>query len=230
MNVFVEALTTETTCNKVLRKRFLKPDTIGIIPTGEYTGNNKYSKKAMMWLLHMEQTDEVRIMHTRNGREYRLPQLPHLSVDCYCPETNTVYEFFGCFFHGHTCQKFRDVRTMSGDTLAERYERTMYRLKQITRAEYQVEFLWECEFNESGLVKQKPELVIHPIVQQSQLYTHHALYGGRTEATRLHYKARENETIQYVDVISLYPYICKYFNFPVGHPVIHVVDACRDKD
>jgi len=45
---------------------------------------------------------------------------------------------------------------------------------------------------------------------------------------RLHYKARENETIQYGDVMSLYPYIYKYFKFPVGHPVIHVGDACED--
>ena len=45
---------------------------------------------------------------------------------------------------------------------------------------------------------------------------------------RLHYKVHENETIQYVDVMSLYPYICKYFKFPVGHPRIHVGDACKD--
>jgi len=47
---------------------------------------------------------------------------------------------------------------------------------------------------------------------------------------RLYYKAWENETLQYVDVMRLYPYICKYFKFPVGHPVIHVGDACRDKE
>jgi len=45
---------------------------------------------------------------------------------------------------------------------------------------------------------------------------------------RLHYKARENETIKYVVVMSLYLYICKYFMFPVGHPIIRVGDACKD--
>jgi len=44
-----------------------------------------------MWLLHMEQTDCVVIKDTRNGREYRLPELPHFSVDGYCADTNTVY-------------------------------------------------------------------------------------------------------------------------------------------
>ena len=172
----------------------------------------------------MEETDGVQIKHCRNGQVYRLPELPRFSVDSYCPETNTVYELFGCFWHGHTCQPFRDVATLSGDTLAERYERTMSRLEQITRAGYQVKVQWECEFEE------KPEMLTHPLVRQTPLYTRDALYGGRMEAMRLHYKVRENETIQYVDVMSLYPYICKYFKFPIGHPIFHVGDACKDAE
>jgi len=38
--------------------------------------------------------------------------------------------------------------------------------------------------------------------------------------------ARE-EAVQYVDVMSLYQYVCKYNKFPVGHPVIQVGDACQ---
>jgi len=104
IDVFEESITIASACNKVLRKRFLKPDTIGLIPTGGYTCNNRYNKKALMWLLHMEDTDGVQIMHCRNGRKYRLPELPNFSVDGYCPETNKIYDFFGCFWHGHTCQ------------------------------------------------------------------------------------------------------------------------------
>jgi G:T-mismatch repair DNA endonuclease (very short patch repair protein) len=107
-----------------------------------------------------------------------------------------AYEFFGCYYHGHGCLPFRDVLTPRDDTLAERYERTMWRLKQITRAGYQVKIQWECEFDDEGIVNRKPELLAHPIVQQIPLCTRDALYGGRTDAIRLHYKARENvETI-----------------------------------
>jgi len=130
-------------------------------------------------------------MHARNGREYRQPELPNYSVDGYCPETKIIYEFLGCFYSGHTCQPFRDVKTIGGVTLAERYERTMARIQQITQAGYQVKIQWECEFDESGIVNQKPELLAHPIVEQSPLHTDDALYGGRTEAMRLHYKARK---------------------------------------
>ena len=80
--------------------------------------------------------------------------------------------------------------------------------------EYQFNVQWECEFDDA----EKPELLTNPIVRQSPLCKRDALYGGRTGAMRLHYKLRENETVQYVDIMSLYPYICKYFKFPVGHP------------
>ena len=65
-------------------------------------------------------------------------------------------------------------------------------------------------------------------MQQSPLRNHDSLYDGRNGAMRLHYKAPENETIQYADVMSLYQYICKYFKFPVRHPIIHVGNACKD--
>ena len=43
-------------------------------------------------------------------------------------------------------------------------------------------------------------------------------------------KARQNDTIIYVNVMSLYPYICEYFNFLFGHRIIHVGDACKNKE
>jgi len=132
IDVFLESITITSACNKLLRKRFLQPDTIGLILPGEYTCNNNFSKKALVWLLHMEETDSVKIMHCRNGREYKSPDLPRFNVDGYCPETGTVYEFFGCAYHGHTCQQLRDVTTLRGYTLAESYEQIMSRLEQIT--------------------------------------------------------------------------------------------------
>ena len=184
VDVFLESLTIASACNKVLRKKFLKPETIGLIPTGGYSLNQKYSRKALMWLVYMERTDGCAIMHGRNGREYRLPELPNYSVDGYCAESRTVYEFLGCFWHGHTCQPFRDISTMNGDTLADRYAQTMARIEQITHAGYQVKVEWECVFDD--VLQQNPDLRTHTIVAQTPLRTRDALYGGRTEAMRLH--------------------------------------------
>ena len=79
-----------------------------------------------------------------------------------------------------------------------------------------------------GILADYSELKLHPIVQHSPLNTRDALYGGRNEAMRLHHAAGDGQAIQYVDVISLYPYVCKYFKFPIGHSVIHVGDAYQD--
>jgi len=64
--------------------------------------------------------------------------MPRFSVDVYCPETRTVYEFFCGYYHVHTCQPFRDVTMLRSVTLTERYVRTIWRLEQITRAGYLV--------------------------------------------------------------------------------------------
>jgi len=157
IGVLVESITIASASKKFLRKRFLKPETICLKPSGGYSGNVTYSKKALMWLVRMDQVDGVKIKHARNGRECRLPELPHCSVDGYCSETRTLYEFRGCFWHCCVkCQTLRDIPTRNGDTIAEIYERTMSRLEQTTRVEYQVKIQWECEFKNASIVKQKP--------------------------------------------------------------------------
>ena len=57
IEVFLEALTIASACNKVLRKKILKPETKGLFPPGGYFANRRYSKKALVWFLHMERTD-----------------------------------------------------------------------------------------------------------------------------------------------------------------------------
>ena len=68
IDVFQDSMTILSACNEVLRKRFLEPDTIGLIPKGGYTANRKQCKKALMWLVHRERTDGCTILHGRNGR------------------------------------------------------------------------------------------------------------------------------------------------------------------
>ena len=52
---------------------------------------------------------------------------------------------------------------------------------------------------------------------------------------RLHYKVREgDQTVQFVYLMNLYLYVCKYFKFPVGHPIImwvrsHVTERWIEK-
>jgi hypothetical protein len=66
----------------------------------------------------------------------------------------------------------------------------------------------------------RPELQTHLLVGSGPLRNRDALYGVHTEAMRLHYRVKESgeETIQYVDVMSLYLWVCKYFKFPFDIP------------
>ena len=127
------------------------------------------------------------LQHARNGREYRPPEFPHYSVDGYCAETRPIYEFLGCYYHGCKCQPFRDVKTLaSGETVAERYEHTLARIEQLKSAGYNVRVQWECEFEGAEYLRTQP------IVRHEPMNTRDALYGGFTEAMRVHYKIRED--------------------------------------
>ena len=116
-----------------------------------------------MWLVYREQTNGRIVMHARNGRECRTPELSRLNVDGFCAEIRTVYEFFDCLFHGHICLPFRDVTNLGVDILTERYEQIMARLERVTSAGYTVELVWESPFDKDILPHNR-ELKQHLIV------------------------------------------------------------------
>ena len=97
IDMFLESITIVSAFNNALQKRFLKPNTISLILTGDYSGNLNYSKKALMLLVYREVTDGCLLMYGRDVREYRLPKLPNIIEIGFCAETRTLYEFLGCF-------------------------------------------------------------------------------------------------------------------------------------
>lgn len=145
-------------------------------------------------------------------------------VDGYYPINKVVYEFLGCFWHAcTTCFPHKgNVKKHygSGTTLADRHDRTMYRLGML-RQHSQVKAIqakWDCQYKASrGEEEDKlPDEATVP------LQAWDAFYGGRTNCIQLHKKCRKGEKIRYADVCSLYPYECKRGRFPVSHPrIIH---------
>jgi hypothetical protein len=96
------------------------------------------------------------------------------------------------------------------------YEETMARLLKIKDAGHTVVSILGCEFRK--ILAENPglenELSSHPYLKNAPLNIRDALYGGRIEATKTHYRVKQGEEIRYVDVISLYPYICKLGKCP----------------
>ncbi len=79
--------------------------------------------------------------------------------------------------------------------------------------------MWEHEYDQR--LKTDPEFkrIVESYKLVDPLNPRDSLYGGRTNATCLLYQADEEkgEEIKYLDVCSLYPYVCKYCHFPAGH-------------
>ena len=93
---FNKALTVASYCQEVYRTNFLKKDTIAIF-SNDRQWKIKQSNVAVTWLSYISEKEDLYIKHVRNGGEKRVE--PY-SLDGYCEETNTAYEFQGCFWHG----------------------------------------------------------------------------------------------------------------------------------
>lgn len=66
---FTSSITIASTCMHIFRKKFLKPDTIGIVPHGGYRANERQSVIAIKWLKWISETQNADIQHARNGKE-----------------------------------------------------------------------------------------------------------------------------------------------------------------
>ena len=93
---FNKALTIASYCQEVYRTNFLKKDTIAVF-NNDRQMKIKQSIVAVKWLSYISEKEDLYIQHVRNGGEKRVGDY---SLDGYCEETNTVYEFQGCFWHG----------------------------------------------------------------------------------------------------------------------------------
>lgn len=230
---FAEATTIASVCSRIFRKNFLKPDEIGVLPPNGYRKTNTHSRKSLEWLILMEHELEHEIIHAGRGREYRLKE-GH-TVDGYYEDEHgnrNVYEFFGCYWHGHTCIKGNQRMAFLSEaphTHDERYAKTLKSTEKLRSYGYNVKEIWECEFD--ALKRNNDEykrlILNHPLLLNDKLNPRDAFYGGRTGNVVSCYEAAPNERIRYVDICSLYPYICKNGRFPLGHPTLYIGEECQ---
>jgi len=228
---FTEATTLPSACNKIYRRNFLKPETIGIIPKGGYRWKDVQSRVAIQWLVLEEKQRNIKIISSARGREH---VISGMKVDGYCLETNQVFEFHGCYYHGcPRCFRYeRDspLREDKHTNMNLRYHQTVSKIEKLKSLGYDVIEKWECQFK-IDLPKELHNFVdTHPLVGHMPLNPRDAFFGGRTGNTREYYKIQNNEKIKYVDVCSLYPWVNKYGKYPIGHPEVFVGEDCYKLD
>ena len=96
LDPFNKSLTIAGYCLDIYRTRFLKKDTVATFNRHRYL-KTMQSNMAVKWLSYVAEEENIHIQHVRNGGEKRVARY---SLEGYCPQTSTVYEYQGCFWHG----------------------------------------------------------------------------------------------------------------------------------
>ncbi|KAF4528502.1 hypothetical protein B566_EDAN016822 [Ephemera danica] len=230
---FTESITIAGGCNLAFRRNFLPDDTVGLIPKSGYRRVDTQSKVALMWLVWLEHTEGHQIEHAGRGREKVLPEGMRENGYAEINNEKVVYEFHGCFFHGckacygnETYTSFgKNPEAKSAAMLRHSTESKMAKLKQCG---YKVIQMWQCDFLKK--LENNPEMKEyvsnHPMVPEQKLDIRDSFFGGRTNAMELYAKCEPDEKIIYLDFCSLYPFINKYKEYPIGHPEVFVGDEC----
>ena len=99
---FEKCLTIASACHEVYRTNYLKKDTIAVFQHDRQL-KMKQSNMAVKWLSYEMERNDIHIQHVRNGGEKRVGKY---SLDGYCEEYHTAYEFQGCFWHGKSCKSY----------------------------------------------------------------------------------------------------------------------------
>ena len=97
------------------------------------------------WMEHEARENNIKILHKLNNeKEIRIG--PYF-VDGYCPETNTVYEFLGDYYHGHICDLTKKIKNKKWRKRQPKLlKRTQDRIKYIEEMGYHVKYIWECQY------------------------------------------------------------------------------------
>ena len=107
-----------------------------------------FSLAAVAWLEYMARTRGIEIKHALRGGEERLEiNGVGYSVDGYCPQLNTVFQYHGDFFHGNpSVYAADDVNKKVGKTFGELYRKTQDIERLIVSKGYKLETIWEKDW------------------------------------------------------------------------------------
>ena len=211
---FRVSITIASLCHYIYTTKLMTPNSIAIIPELGYHGNERTSKKAMLWLKYISEKKNIFLQHAKNLGEY---QVGNFRVDGYDAQTNTAYEFNGCLFHAHlSCYKPDTFIPFLQTTIAGLNIRHKYRCSELKKKVNLVQ-IWECEWDK--MCREDPSVIEFSKRNSYKppLNPRDGFFGGRTEAFSLY---NNNINANYYDYTSLYPDRQKYCRYPLGHPKI----------
>jgi hypothetical protein len=101
---------------------------------------NCISKIEIQWLDYLNVPNEYRQKSiTINNKKYR--------IDAYNPITNTIYEFYGDYWHGNPqTYNQNSINVHNKFSFGELYKKTISREQIYKTANYNIISIWECDF------------------------------------------------------------------------------------
>ena len=104
---------------------------------------NKKYLVMFAWMDAVAKEKKIRILHRLNsGKEFRVG--PYL-CDGFDPVSKTVYEFDGCWFHGHKCRLTEKTWQKYEHLMEQRRKHTEKKAQYIREQGYQLVTMKECE-------------------------------------------------------------------------------------
>ena len=147
---FQHCTTIANACVTVFRTHFLEDKTIPILDNQTI---KKDSEDSILWILYHELKEGLTINHARNGKEEKVERF---LVDGFCSDTNTIYEYLGCFWHRYVkCYSRSTKNPKTRTTTGELYDKTIARLQKLENLDRNIVYKWEHDWKK--IVKEDKE-------------------------------------------------------------------------
>ena len=201
----------------VYRSKYLKEKTN--LPENLYRDSNKpFSKSSIEWLEFIAAQTNSKILHACNGGEKVIADEElgkKYYVDGFCEETGTVYEFHGCVYHGcPLCfDQTNDHPFYSERKMDDVYQETIRREERLRTLGFTVRSIWEHDYR-TRRETDEMQLFLDTFDIVTDLDPRNSFFGGRVGGYKLFREAKADETIEYLDFTSLYPFVKKRKSMP----------------
>ena len=168
-----------------------------------YGGNTKFSYAACQWIEKQSELTRRHIHHALcgHGGEYYVhlyagkeknSHAREIPVDGYEPESNTIFQYHGCKWHGCPCQKRKERNSLEEALIAEersadqRYAKTIELEKKMKEQGFKIVSVWECE---------KPELKKKRFCKKFRPYPYFIVYDFEAICQKINEKQTDELTI-----------------------------------
>ena len=185
MDPLTNVFTLPSLCFRTFRTKWLPSKAICIPPIGSFVSDRKRSIEGEAWLDWLQKSKSIVI-------EREIP-LSNVFVDGYHQASNTVYEFFGCFYHCCPCT-FKYNRDSQQERFQNEfvipqnlYQTAKLKVERLKASGYKVISIWEHEWNnflsddlEAAKYIKTRKSQLKELKKVGRLNPRDSFFGGRT--------------------------------------------------